>query len=116
MQLEKNKETLLGKVTSTISSFFFGGTAEEEQPTIQVTKLVHDRQLAVLSHLPKWEGFLADGDSEEISPDDALTRVEQVFMCAARPRIMTSNHGNDLWVPEGFDWKQVSFFYQLFRN
>ena len=107
MQLEKSKEGLLQKVGTKLSSFIFGSTADKDEPTFQVSQLVSDRQLAVVTHLPKWEGFLTDGDIENMEPSDALLRVEQVKVGSGMPRVMNS-YGNEIWVPDGFDWKAVS--------
>ena len=107
MQLEKSKEGLLQKVGTKLSSFIFGSTADKDEPTFQVSQLVSDRQLAVATHLPKWEGFVTDGDIENMEPSDALLRVEQVKVGSGMPRVMNS-YGNETWVPDGFDWKAVS--------
>ena len=72
----------------------------------KVSKLVQDRELAILTYLPKWEGFVSVAATEHMTPTDALSKLEQVFKCTVWP-MMKIGYGCKAWNPDGFDGNQV---------
>ena len=110
----KNKDVgTMKKVTaalSSVGSYLLGMGGGTDKDTKEVPRLVQDRQLAIFTHLPKWEGFLVEGTTKEnMKAVDAIQQLEQV-MTGAAFAMVRAGYGGPLqnWTPDGFDGIQVS--------
>ena len=111
MQVKKtNKEVgTVKKFFSSVSWMFGAAKSKDDAGDQEVSHLVQDRQLSVLTYLPRWEGFFTEGATEKISPTDAIDKLDQVLTCTAWPMVKTSSYGYKTWNPTGFDGNEVRY-------
>ncbi|XP_072046321.1 E3 ubiquitin-protein ligase rnf213-alpha-like [Amphiura filiformis] len=69
-----------------------------------VSQLVHDRQLAAQTFLPKWEGFVMTQTPANMEAVEAIGMVEQVCRCVMHPQVAHNNSNQtSKWEPSGFN-------------
>ena len=101
------KNMFMSTVTSVKSKFGFGSQSSE------VTRLVHDRELAALTFLPKWEGFVVTKSPAKMDAVEAIRMVGQVCGSVMHPEVTCNRNSGKhshppIWKLEGFDRNTVS--------
>ena len=98
-------KTVTSAWSSVTSTFGFGGKSKDEK----VSRLVHDRQLAALTFLPKWDGFVVTDSPVKMEAMEAIQLVHQITDSVMHPDVApTGSYQTCAWEPHGFDGNTVS--------
>ena len=109
MRPDRNSSSVWRKMSSAVVSFASRfGLHKEGHSKQEVTKLVHDKQLAVLAYLPEWSGFVVADTPAEIAPCEAIAQVQQVWKSVVEMKVTETSNGEwSVWNPQGFRGEAV---------
>ena len=101
-------QTVTSAWSSVTSSFGFGSKSKEGDNS-KVSRLVHDRQLAALTFLPKWDGFVVTDSPAKMEVVEAIHMVHRITNSVMHPNVARDGSSQAYnWEPHGFDGKAVS--------
>ena len=111
---EANKKNNWNKFVASLKSTFGVGDSQTKEEAKKVSRLVHDRELAVLQYLPKWQGLTVSDSPTPMKPREAIKLVQQVWNWTVQSKV-THNCSPKIfaWIPDGFHGNEVRIFVVL---